>query len=299
MDIFNEIIEKIGNELDIKVTHLSDNWVNVLEKNREIHYIQGYKFDLNNHGIGNIIDDKGLFNDLLVYKKIPCVYQKVIFNDYKREDVLDFFNKNNREIIIKGNIGTCGKEVYKVDNEIDLFNVIDKLFLSQFSLSLSPYIEAKSEYRVIILNNDVRVIYGKIKPFIIGDGIHTIYELAIKFNDYYKENKDKLKNPNYIPKVNEKIILNYQFNLSNGALMFQEIENNLKERLITLAKIVSNNLNITFGSIDIFETSNNELLVLEANSGVMMNNFIKQNSNGYDIAYNLYKDAIKLMFNIK
>ena len=43
----------------------------------------------------------------------------------------------------------------------------------------------------------------------------------------------------------------------------------------------------------------NKLLVLEANSGVMMDNYIKQCSNGYTNAYNVYKEAIKIMFNIK
>ena len=299
MDTFIEIIDKICNELSIKITHLSDEWLSVLEKNNKIHYIQGYKFDLNNHGIGNILDDKGLFYDLLSYKKIPCVYQKVLFSDYNKKEVLDFFNKNNGKIIVKGNIGTCGKEVYKVCDETELFNVIDKLFLSQFSISLSPYIEAKYEYRVIVLNNEERIVYGKIKPYVIGDGIHTIYELAINFNNYYKDNKDKIRNYDYIPRLNEKITLNYQFNLSNGALMFTNINKELKEKIVNLAKKVSKELNITFGSIDIFETYNNELLVLEANSGVMMNNFIKQEKNGYHEAYSLYKDAIKLMFNIE
>ena len=40
MDNFIEIIKKIGEELDINVTLLSDNWTIVLEKNNQIHYIE-------------------------------------------------------------------------------------------------------------------------------------------------------------------------------------------------------------------------------------------------------------------
>lgn len=295
MDSFNKIIKKIGEELNIKVTLLSDNWLTVLEKDNEIHYIQGYKFDLNNHGIGNIMDDKGLFFDLLTYKKIPVVYQKVIFKDYDKHDVLSFFNENNKEIILKGNIGTCGKEVYKVSNEKDLFEIIDNLFLSQFSISLSPYYDIKNEYRVIILNNNVRVIYGKIRPFIIGNGYETIKDLAIKFNPYFI--KHHLTNEENIPKDGEVIMLDYRFNLSCGARIFKDIPNDLKNEIESLAKTVTKTLNIKFASIDIIHTKDNRLLVLEGNSGVMMNNFIKQNEENYYIAYNLYKDAIKLMFN--
>ena len=37
---------------------------------------------------------------------------------------------------------------------------------------------------------------------------------------------------------------------------------------------------------------------MEANSGVTMNKFIMQNDS-YNLAYNIYKDAIMLMFNVK
>ena len=77
------------------------------------------------------------------------------------------------------------------------------------------------------------------------------------------------------------------------------IDNDLKNKIENLALKVTNSLNITFASIDIIHTTDNKLLVLEGNSGIMMKNFIKQNKDGYYIAYNLYRDAIKLMFNIK
>ena len=298
MKEFNELIKKIGEELGIKVTLLSDNWLTILEKDNKIHYVQGYKFDLNNHGIGNIMDDKGLFFDLLRYKNIPIIEHNVIFKDYSKKEVLNYFNKNNKEIIVKGNIGTCGNEVFKVDNEKDLFKVIDELFLKEFSISLCPYYDIRNEYRVIILNGEVRIIYGKIRPLIVGDGKSTIKELAINFNDYYQSYD--FSNSEYVPKLGEEILLNYQFNLSKGAKMFLEIEDELKKKLSELALKVTNELDITFASVDIIYTTDNKLLVMEANSGVMMDNFIRFNKDkGYHMAYNLYKDAIKLMFEIK
>ena len=297
MNDFNELIKKIGQELGIKVTLLSDNWLTVLEKNKEIHYIQGYKFELNNHGIGNILDDKGLFFDLLRYKDMPIIEHEVIFKDYNKEQVLNYFKEHHQEIIVKGNIGTCGDEVFKIDEEKELFKVIDNLFLKEFSLSLCPYYNIRNEYRVIILNGQARIIYGKIRPMVIGDGKKTVQELAREYNDYYQNHLcDKAS---YVPNKDEQVLLNYRFNLSKGAKMFLNIDDNLKKQIIDLALQITNTLNITFASVDIIYTMDNKLLVLEANSGVMMNNYIRFNKEkGYLEAYELYKDAIKLMFHI-
>ena len=297
MNDFCKLINKIGEELGIKVTLLSDDWTIVLEKNNKIHYITGYQFDLNNHGIGNIMDDKGLFYDLLNYKNIPVIRQYVIFKNYDKESVMNYFNNHNCELIIKGNISNAGKEVFKVNNSETLFKIIDKLLLKQFSISLCPYYDIKNEYRVIILNGKVRNIFGKIKPVIIGDGKKNVLELAKEFNCFYSEHPEKIENPNYIPKLNEKIELSFKFNLSSGAKTFVDIDKSLKDKITNLALKVTNELNINFASVDIIDVDN-KLLVMEANSGVTMNNYIKQNKEGYEIAKNIYKDAIKLMFDL-
>ena len=294
---FNKLIKEIGDELNIKVTLLSDNWLTILEKDNKIKYIQGYKFSLNDHALGNIIDDKGLFYDLMIYKKLPIIEHFVIFKNYDKNIVLDYFNNHNKEIVVKGNIGTCGKEVFKTDNEQDLFNQIDELFKSQFSISLCPYYDIVNEYRVIVLNYEARIVYGKSRPIVVGDGVKTLKELACEFNANYYNNDKNLNNiSDYIPKKDEVIYLNFQFNLSRGAKMFLDIDKSLKEKLIDLALNVSKATNLIFGSVDIILTSDNKLMIMEANSGVMMDNLIKLIHNGREIAKNIYTDAVKLMF---
>lgn len=296
MKEFNKMIKKIGEELGIKTTILSDDWTIVLEKNGKTRYITGYQFDLNHHAIGNIMDDKGLFWDLLRYKDIPVIEQYVIFHNYDKNTVLSYFKNHNNEIIVKGNISNAGKEVFKINDEKKLFETIDKLLLKQFSLSLCPYYHIINEYRVIILDNVVRNIFGKEKPKIIGDGNKTVIELAREYNPYYLEHEEKIINPFYIPKDKEVVELNFKFNLSEGAKSFTDIPLDLKEKIISLALQVTKELDISFASVDIVYTEDNELLVLEANSGVTMNKFITQNENGYSLAYSIYLDAVKLMF---
>ena len=296
MEEFNNLLKIICNELNIKLTIFPDGWLKILEKDNKIHYISGYRFDNNNYAIGEIMNDKGLFNDLLNYKGIPTVKQKIIFNNYDKNEIMEYFNNHDNEIIVKGNTSNAGRDVFKVNDLNNLFIVINKLLQKEYSISLSPFYKIKNEYRVIVLNNEVRLVFGKIKPFIIGNGVNTFKELVLENNDYYKDNLDNFNNLDYIPKLNEKIELDFKFNLSKGGKVFTDIPNDLKDKIRSLALNTAKTLNISFASIDVILTDLNELLILEANTGVTLNNFLKQNNDYYDIVYNIYKDAIKLMF---
>ena len=289
MKEYNEIIKEICEEENIDLITYQGGWLKELRKGNVTKYIVGYKFSLNNQGISLVVDDKGLFYDA-IKNKLPIIVHHVLFNNYDSDEVLDIFHKYNNTLIIKGNIGTCGREVFKITNEKRLFNIIDRLFENQYSISLCPYYDIDKEYRLIVLNNDIKLIYSKENPTIIGDGVKTIKELLLDFNpSYYKNNQ--VENENYIPKQGEKVIVEYRFNLSNGARVNTDIDDELKNRLIDLAKKVVKETNLSFGSIDIIRTVNNELYIMEANSGVMMNNYLKQTGD-YNTVKNIYRDAI-------
>ena len=293
MNEFNEIIKEICEKENIILNNYQGGWLKELIKDNKVRFIVGYKFANNNQSIGIVVDDKGLFYDI-IKDKLPIIEHKVIFQDYDKDDVLNYFHKNNNLLIIKGNIGTCGREVYKVDNENRLFKVINRLFRSQYSISLCPYYNISNEYRLIVLNNEIKLVYAKENPVIIGDGIKTIRELLLDFNkSFYTDNH--VKNEDYIPKLNEKIVIEYRFNLSNGSRVNKNIDNELKNKLMDIAKEVIKYTNLSFGSIDIIKTNDNKLFIMEANSGVMMNNYLLQ-TNDYDLVKNIYKDAIINMF---
>ena len=292
MKDFNEIIEEICNEENIKLSIYQDNWLKILEKDNKIKYIVGHKFSLNNQGISIIMDDKELFYELMMDKNLPIITYHYIGKDYNRDYILSLFNKYNRKVVIKGNIGQCGNMVYKVVDETRLFKVIDKLLEVQYSISLCPYYDVVNEYRVIVLNNEIKLIYGKENAKVIGDGIHSLQELALSFNkDYFTKHPTE----DYIPKLNEKVILDFRFNLSKGAKVIEEIPSELKEELSNIALKVSSCVDLSFASIDIIKTIDNKLLIMEANSGIMMSNYLKQ-TNNRNLVKRIYKEAVEAMF---
>lgn len=305
-NVFKEIIQEICNENNIKYKFLSKDWVIMLEKNGKMRFISGYKFDLNSHGIGLIADDKYALYEVLKHKNIPIIEHKIVYNktnhlDYAigcntYEYVKDYFIKNNNHIVIKSNNGTCGNNVFNVTNINQIDDILDKIFINNYSISICPFYKIKNEYRVIMLNGENKLLYTKYLPVVVGDGNKTIRQLLLEFNYGYFIDKLEDKKYDRVLANKEKFEYTWKFNLSQGSMAKKLEDNLLAEKLIELAKKVCNEINFKFGSIDIIETIDNELLVLEVNSGVMLENYIKLNPNEYKKAKDIYKEAIQMLF---
>lgn len=299
MKNYQEIIKEICEEEKIKFTLLSKDFIIKLEKNKKIKYIFGYKFPLNDHAIGLVLDDKYATYEVLKNTGVKVVETMPIFENYNPDSLVNYLKKQ-KEIVIKSNNGTCGTEVFKVENEVELFDKVDFLLNKNSPICMMPFYHIKTEYRVIILNNQVKLLYGKKRPIIIGDGKKNIKELLQEFNYNYYAKENNLEKLNLdINKVLDKDLeleIDFKFNLSRGSNIFCDLNSNLKNTLENMALNITNTLNIKFASVDIIELEGGELLVLELNSGVMMDNFLKLHENGYEIVKNIYREAIRIMF---
>ncbi|MBE5757728.1 MAG: hypothetical protein E7345_02215 [Clostridiales bacterium] len=296
MNNVQKIIKEICEEKGINFKLVSKDWVIILEKGKKIRYITGYKFPLNNQAVSKVCDDKFALYDVIKEFNIPVAEHVILFKNYDKQKILNYCEKYNFKMVVKSNTGTCGNDMFYITKKSELFKKIDKLLKKHYSLSLSPYYDIKTEYRNIVLNNNVELVYGKKKPVVIGDGKSTIYELLCEFNKNYFE---KIKNDGKLKKVlkeNEIFEYNWQFNLSKGSMPFMIDDNKLVNKLKKLALEITQKLGTSFVSVDIIELTNGELLLLEVNSGVMMDNLSKNLEDGYDIAKNIYSKVIDEMF---
>lgn len=294
MPTFDELISELCVEKGIKLTSISKDWIKVLERDNEIHYIISHKFDLNNNAIATILDDKYAFYELMALKKNPIIKHHIIFRNYDPDYIKELYELYNRNIVIKANLGTCGKEVFHETDLIKIYQLLDELLIKNYSLSICPYIKIKNEYRVIILDSQILLMYGKIKPAVIGDGTKTLAELLTEFNPYYFSKKKNI--PDLVPKKGENYEYNWQFNLSKGANIFMDIPPSLEKRISDLALKVAHEINVSFCSIDIILDEQDNLYLMEVNSGVMMDNFMHIHPNGVSIAKYVYGSAINKMF---
>ena len=303
MSNFYKIVKDVCNKNKIKFTLLSEGWVIRLEKDNKVRFIIGHKFDLNTHAIGEIIDDKYIMYDVLKNSNIPVIEHHLLYpesNKHKyaigfnnRENITKFL-LDNKKVVVKSNTGTCGMEVYKIEELSELNKVLDSLLSKHFSISYCPYYEIQNEYRIIVLNKKIVLMYKKIRPIVIGNGCDTIRELLMKFNSSYFKNKLKDKIYDKVLPENEKYEYNWKFNLSRGAIVSFDIENKINIKLKNIVNQVLDTININFASIDIAQVDK-EFLVLEINSGVMMNNLYNIIDDKH-IVENIYEEAILTMF---
>lgn len=176
---------------------------------------------------------------------------------------------------------------------------IQNLFETQDSVSICPYYEIKTEYRTFYLNGEVLLIYGKTKPFVIGDGETTLGELIGKSNSLDEKMVQSTLNKldmAYVPKDKEKIEISWKHNLSGGAKPNVLEKGELYDRIEKLAIKAGKAMNIKFATIDIIQTKEDSFYVLEVNSGVCTSIFVEQVDGGYEMAKNIYRKALQALF---
>lgn len=306
--IFHVLMREICTEMGIKVETLSYGWILQLSKNGKIRHIAGSRFDINPEATGNIACDKYATYEVLKSQNIPIIEHVMIFNPASRSNfignegiwpkVISEFLKYGR-LVIKPNYGCEGQGVFLCNSIKDAEIAIQKLFKTQNSISICPYYDINKEYRTFYLDGKVKLIYSKTKPFIIGDGKATIgeliEELKLPNKSVVKENIKELE-LSYVLIIGEKIDISWKHNLSGGAKPDILPKGELYNQIEQLAILSGKAMNINFATIDIIETTDNNLYVLEINSGVCATIFTQLVDNGVEIVKDIYRQAIKKLF---
>lgn len=303
-NIYHKIVYELAKEKNIEVTELSYGWILELKKDGQVRHIIGNKYDLNNEAMANIACDKYATYEVLKNNNIPVIAHKILFSPEERsrfvpEDgnakrIEKFFYENGEKIVVKANDSSKGEDVYLCEDVEYFKEKVELLFKENPTLSMCPYYDIEKEYRLFYLDGEILLVYGKNKPFIIGNGKDTariIVENEGVDLKIIEDNKDNI-DFDYIPKEGEKYEISWKHNLSLGA--YPEIleEGSLRDTLIDIAKRAGKAMNIKFATIDIIKTKDNQILVLEINSSVCMRKFIERTENGYEIAKDIYGKAL-------
>lgn len=287
---------------------LSYDWVLQLSKDGKVRHITRNHIDINPQATGDIANDKYATYEVLKSQNVSVIEHTMIFNPAMRTKyiseegiwptIIAEFKKKGC-LVVKSNNGCQGQEVSLCHTLKETEVAIQQLFENYESVSICPYYDIKTEYRTFYLNGEILLIYGKTKPFVIGDGETPLGELIENLDlpdkKIAQDNLRKL-DITYVPKNKEKIDISWKHNLSGGAKPTVLEKGELYDRIEKLAIEAGKAMNINFATIDIIQTTEDNLYVLEINSGVCATIFTELVDGGYEMVKDIYRKALQALF---
>lgn len=304
---FVAMITEICEEEGISVESFSFDWIFRLCKNGVYQYIYGYQFGLNAASVHSICCDKSAASEVMGSFGIPNVEHWFFMSPVNQKYISDSGNwdilmkklKEYGELVCKPNEESGGDQVFHVRNQYELEHAVYHIFQKSRSMAVSPYYEILNEYRAIVLKGEIKLLYAKQRPYVIGDGVRSIGSLLIEYVS--KEGNgilnDKMPECDYtqILQEGERFYLNWKHNLGQGAKAVLVEQEDIKKKIEGIVAMVVEKMDIRFASIDIVACADG-YRVLEINSGVMMEHFSLQDKKSYETAKSIYREAILEMF---
>lgn len=262
---YDAMLYQICQEEGIKLEFFCTNWVRKLEKAGKAKFIVGRQTGLNSYTAGEVASDKVATYDVLHGNNVPSVEHVILYEFSNREHytmgrnsskyVEGYLAEHNNHIVVKPINGKCGEGVAQISHTKQIMPVLLDLFCAHSTLCMSPFYKIQHEYRVILLDGEVRLAYTKL----LSDETQ------------------------------------WKFNLCQGATT-ADIPQEKLESIVELAKRAAATIGLRFCSVDVIETKAGEMMVLEANSGVMTDAYVQQHPEKYPLVRAMYRDAVRKMF---
>jgi glutathione synthase/RimK-type ligase-like ATP-grasp enzyme len=307
--VFVTAVQKYCAEHGIAVETRSQGWLMVMQKGPRRHLAYGYDVGLNGAVTHRIANDKAATAELLEMNGIACVphafFPGPALSEYVPhfgtwEAMLGLLGHHPDGIVVKPNEGTSGRLVFKVLDRPALERAVSEIFSLNLNLAISPYLEIKDEVRVILVEDLPVIVYGKNRPSITGDGVHTILELALATMPAERlaailpriaGDPGSATLDTVLP-AGQHRALNWRHNLDAGAEPVLLQQGETRERCVELAIKAAKSIDLRFGSIDVIQVDGG-WRVLEINSGVVMEALGKTHPG---LVYAAYAAALDKVF---
>ena len=300
-------VREICDESNIALERYSYDWILRLAKDGKTMHIFGYQFENNSSAAQMLCTDKSAASELLLAANIPAIEHtfftapenfQFIGVEGNWQRMCDLLDQHGR-LVVKPNEGTGGIDVFQVSTNAELEAAVNAVFAHNRSLAICPYYEVEQEYRILLLNNNVELVYSKNIPMLTGDGKSSIRQLILA-RPSFEGLSDLLtsldeKKLQSIPALNERVPVGWKHNLGQGAAPQIITDSRLKDKLASLALQAAHVLNVNFASVDVI-LSGGMYQILEVNSGIMMENFAQISAENYETAKSIYKKAILSYF---
>ena len=306
--IFVDALRRYCTEHEIAIEVRSDGWLIVMQRGDQRRCAFGYDLGLNSAVAHRIANDKAATAEVLALAGIACVPHTLFLspemNQYVSEPgsweaMLRLLAEHPNGIVIKPNEGTTGESVFMVSTKPALELAVSRIFASHLSLAISPLVDIQDEIRVVVLDGDSLLVYGKNRPSITGDGQRSLLELALAATPVAQRSTvlpgmiadlDKADLDFVLP-PGQRRVLNWRHNLDSGARPTLLSGGKTRDACAEIAIRAAKAVDIRFASIDVVQVDG-VWQVLEINSGVMMEALSKLHPDLVYAAYNLALDRL-------
>lgn len=275
----------------------------------------GYTFDINPAGAVDICREKAATSLVLDSRGVENIPHKVFLSpcrpfaaDYvprsgNWQSIQKLVQEWGLPLVLKPLKGTGGLGVERCSNQREVEAAVQRLHSEEYGLAVSPYKRVIDEYRCFHLDGVIELIYRKVRSSVRGDGTSTVAGLvgqqliaspasaaaAVAHAASELSAEDLAR----VPAAGESVPLQWKHNLGQGASADLAVPAETKEKLGALSLRAAKAIGIRFCSVDVVDVEGEGLMVMEVNSGVMMDSLMGQlGDEGIQLARRLYESAV-------
>jgi len=263
--VFGDLLITAAKLEDIDVDIFSDGWVHRLSKNGFQHYTYGYQFDLNSGVSQQLATDKCAAYELLNHAGLNAVTHRL---------TTTWVYKNRRWIRLDS-------------QEMISYHIQNILVNNQLPLVLKPIngtgghdvvlVKKKSELSKLLTKLFEKYGMVAVAPFIKAESETRLYMLDGKCLLAYQKTAPAGE---------------WRFNLSGGAkAKVLKPEKSIE----IMARQALEVIGLRLGAVDFLNTAKGPV-ILEVNSGIMLNNFASHGQIEKDLAVNIYRQILQTTF---
>ena len=193
-----------------------------------------------------VCNDKNIASEVLKEEDIPSVYHVLFYGTVyaavywrKRQLESTFSRAREGNACLQGQLWNGRQSCFKVRTQAELEKAASDIYKSSEAMAVCRYEDIQSEYRLVVLDGEIRLAFSKIRPSLTGDGVSTVGKLLAEaiakgqIHSFLVPNEAELSK---VPAKDETYLLNWKHNLGQGASALALSIPDLEEELVSLVK---------------------------------------------------------------
>ena len=237
-------------------------------------------------------------------------------HDLRTVDEAPYYVKHNIEypVYAKPVSGSKGGDVYKVDDDQELFDVFDIYNEKKVRVAVVEKAVTMPDYRVVVLDGELISAYERVPLAVTGNGVDNTETLIGKLQErYMQEGRDTRLDAHdpriihhlgkvglgldYVPYADEKLTLASISNLSAGGTS-RDVTETISPHWVEMAAKISKNFNLRLCGVDLacddITSAESDYSVLEVNAAPGLDHYASSGDKQKAVVDDLYVKVLNV-----